>query len=116
MFVCAMNESKGAIVAPRVKVASSLWARSVGLLGAVSLSADKGLWLKPCRSIHTFFMRFPIDVLFLDRQGIVLFKATLVPWRFSRWERQAGSVLELAAGTLARTKTDVGDRISFRDI
>ena len=114
--VCVMNDSKGVILAPRVKVASSLWARSVGLLGAASLPGGEGLWLKPCRSIHTFFMRFPIDVLFLDRQGVVLLKATLAPWRFSRWERHAAGVLELAAGTVGRTKTDVGDQISLKQV
>src|SRR5438105_1994876 len=99
-LVCAMNETKKVVVARRVRRASSLWARGRGLLGDASLPADEGLWLKPCRSIHTFFMRFPIDVLFLDPQGIALSKATLAPWRFSRWERRADSVLELAAGTL----------------
>ena len=115
-MLCVMNETKGVVVAPRVRVASSFWARSKGLLGAASLPAGDGLWLKPCRSIHTFFMRFPIDALFLDGDGIVLSKTTLAPWRLSRWERRAAGVLELAAGTLDRTKTDVGDRMSLKQI
>ena len=115
-ILCATNETKGVVLAPRVRVASSLWDRGVGLLGVASLPAGEGLWLKPCRSIHTFFMRFPIDVLFLDGRGAVLSQATLAPWRFSRWERQAAGVLELASGTLARTKTDAGDRITLKRI
>jgi len=114
--ICVTNQSKGAVLSRRVRVASSLWARCVGLLATASLPADEGLWLTPCRSVHTFFMRFPIDVLFLDAQGIVLSKATLTPWRFSRWERHAQGVLELAAGTLARTKTEVGDRIVLKNL
>ena len=113
MIVCATNESKGQVLAPRVRVASSLWARSKGLLGTASLPPEEGLWLKPCRSIHTFFMRFPIDVLFLDGQGRVLSKATVAPWKMSGWKRQAAGALELTAGTLERTHTEIGDRITF---
>jgi uncharacterized protein len=114
MFVIAKNESKGTIIAPRVKVATSLLARSIGLLGHASLPAGEGLWLKPCTSVHTFFMRFTIDVLFVDRNGVALSKATLSPWRISRWERRAEGVLELPAGTLHQTRTEAGDKISFQ--
>jgi hypothetical protein len=58
-------------------------------------------------------MRFPIDVLFLDQQGIVINRATMPSWRISPWMRLAAGVLELPAGTLERTGTQVGDRISF---
>jgi uncharacterized membrane protein (UPF0127 family) len=114
--LCVTNESKRVVITPRAKVASSLWTRFRGLLGEVSLPDGEALWLAPCRSVHTFFMRFPIDVLFIDSQGVVLSKATLVPWRVSRWVPRAAGVLELAAGTLERTRTDVGDRVSLRPI
>jgi uncharacterized membrane protein (UPF0127 family) len=113
VFITAKNQSKGTVVAPRVRVASSLLARSIGLLGKSALPADEGLWLTPCTSIHTFFMRFPIDVLFIDGEGTARSKATLKPWRISRWERRAAGALELPAGTLARTQTEPGDKISL---
>jgi uncharacterized membrane protein (UPF0127 family) len=59
-------------------------------------------------------MRYAIDVLFLDAQHRVLSARTLVPWRFSHWERRAAGVLELAAGTLAQTKTNVGDQLELK--
>jgi uncharacterized membrane protein (UPF0127 family) len=109
--VCVMNRTKGSVLAARVEWAGSLGARTRGLLGRSSLGPDEGMWLEPCQSVHTFFMRFPIDVLFLDAEGTVLSKATLPPWRLSRWERRARSVLELPAGTLEQKRTDVGDKI-----
>ena len=115
-FLCVTNKSKGVIVIPRAKVAASMRSRFRGLLGMASLPAGEGLWLTPCHSVHTFFMRFPIDVLFLDDQGIVLSRATLKPWRVSRWERRAAGVLEMAAGTLERTRTDVGDQLTLKPI
>jgi uncharacterized membrane protein (UPF0127 family) len=113
--VCVMNSSKGVTLARRVNVAASLGSRFRGLLGTSALSSDDGLWLTPCRSVHTFFMRYPIDVLFLNGHGIVVSKATLAPWRLSRWVREAAGVLEVAAGTLSRTKTDIGDRIEMKE-
>jgi len=80
------------------------------------LPSGEGLWLKPCRSVHTFFMRFAIDVAFLDGEGVVLSKTTLSPWKMSRWEARAAGVLELPSGTLGRTRTDVGDRITLKQI
>lgn len=116
MFVCATNESKGQILAQRAKVASSLLSRLKGLLGTNTLPVGDGLWLKPCRSVHTWFMRYPIDVVFLNAEGSVLSGSTLAPWVFSRWERRAIGVLELPAGTLQKTQTNVGDQISFKPI
>jgi uncharacterized membrane protein (UPF0127 family) len=111
-----MNESKGQMLARRVTVASSLWARGKGLLGTASLAESEGLWIMPCRSIHTFFMRYPIDVLFLDGQGIVLSRATFPAWKVSGWYRQAAGVLELPAGTLDRTRTEQGDKVTLKAI
>ena len=116
MDVCITNESKGKVLVPRAKVASSLLDRCRGLLGTISLSMDDGLWITPCRSVHTFFMTYPIDILFLDDQGVVLSRKTLLPWRLSAWERRAQGVLELAAGKIAQSKTDVGDRLTVKPI
>lgn len=88
--------------------------RLVGLLTKSRLDPGEGLSIKPCTSVHTCFMRYPIDVLFLDKAGIVLHQRTLVPWRASRWVSRAAGVLEVAAGTLQRTGTQPGDRIEMK--
>jgi uncharacterized membrane protein (UPF0127 family) len=71
------------------------------------------MWLEPCTSVHTFFMRYPIDVLFVDASGVAIGRQTLAPWRISRWYRKSRRVLELAAGTLEKTGTQVGDCIEW---
>ena len=95
----AVNTSNQKILARKVRVASSLIQRAIGLLGTSTLPDDEGIWLKPCKSVHTFFMRYPIDVLFLDPEGTIVHQESLVPWRISRWVSRAAGVLEVAAGT-----------------
>jgi hypothetical protein len=114
--VRAINQSRRVTLARKVGVAATLWQRVTGLLGRSLLPPDTGLWLTPCHSVHTFFMRFPIDVLFLDRQGAVIYRQTLQPWRLSPWMRSCAGVLELPAGTLDRTKTALGDRIHLEPV
>ncbi len=86
-------------------------ARLRGLLGRHELKAGHGLWIQPCNSVHCCFMRFAIDVLYLDRSGHILhIHHNLKPWRFSiYWS--ATSVLELAAGECRRLNIEPGDRL-----
>lgn len=110
---CALRGDDGPVVARRVVRADDFWRRLRGLVGRGAPLPDEGLLLTPCNAIHTFFMRFPIDVLFLDADGRVLgVVECLPPWR---WQIIAGarSVLELSAGTVARTGISEGDRIRF---
>jgi uncharacterized protein len=116
MHVTVKNESKGVVLASQTKVARSILARTIGLLGHVQLKPGEGMWITPCTSVHTFFMRFAIDVAFVGRDGVVISQATLAPWMFSPWERSAAGALELSAGTLRQTNTEVGDRITFNPI
>jgi uncharacterized membrane protein (UPF0127 family) len=88
-----------------------MWSRFMGLMGRETLPSGHGLWIEPCSSIHMFFMRFAIDVLFLDREGRV--KRVLLrlrPWRVSPVVLGARTVVELPAGTL-RDKALVGQRL-----
>jgi uncharacterized membrane protein (UPF0127 family) len=90
-------------------------ARMRGLIGRQGLPAGEGLLLTPAPSIHTAFMRFPIDALFLDRDLRVLdIRASMPPWRVAS-KRTARAVLELSAGECARRGVDVGDRLELRD-
>jgi len=95
----------------RVRVARSFTARLVGLLGRRALAPEQGLLLLPCNNVHTFFMRFAIDVVFIDREGVVLAVVPgLAPWRVAA-ARRAHGCLELAAGGAARLQLAAGRRI-----
>ena len=104
------NARNGQVLADDCRVASSFVARGLGLLRHSHLPVGQALLIRPCSSVHTFFMRFPIDVLFLDAQGRVIRIYHLMrPWRSSSIVRGAKQVLELPAGTAERTGTREGD-------
>jgi hypothetical protein len=104
------NATRDATVATRVEWAGDSESRRRGLLGRESLGPEEGMYIVPCQWIHMFGMKFPIDVAFLSRSGRVLaLHRGLRPGRLSRPVLRAEGVLELAAGTLDRTGTSVGD-------
>ncbi|HEV8053307.1 MAG: DUF192 domain-containing protein [Chloroflexi bacterium] len=112
-----VDAASGAVLADHLHVASSFWARFRGLMGRSSLGAGEGLYLRTA-SIHMFFMRFPIDALFVARadpdgtRSVVGVHPSLPPWRgLVLPVRGAEGVVELPAGTLARTGVAVGDRV-----
>ena len=95
----------------RVRIATTRGSRLRGLIGQSGLEPGQGLLLSPARSVHTCFMRFPIDVVFLDRDLVVVDVARAVgPWRL-RGRRGARAVLELAAGEARRAGIGAGDRL-----
>jgi len=108
------NVTRGTELAASAKVARSFWSRFVGLLGRSSLQPGQALVLEPCSSVHTAFMRFTIDVLFLDRSRRVA-KAvpSLKPFRVSGMLRGAHAAVELPRGVIAETGTAVGDELVF---
>jgi hypothetical protein len=109
--VVTLVRGDGTVACERCTVAHRMWARMRGLLGKPGLDSGEGLLIRPAPSIHTFFMRFPIDVVFLSRQGEVLKVAERVrPWR-ARSCRHSYAVLELAAGEAGRRGIAVGDRL-----
>ena len=96
----------------RAEVAENPWTRSWGLLGRKGLPENQGIWIRKCKYVHTFFMRFPIDVVYLAADGTVVKTCTrLIPFRFSAGSRRADSVLELPAGFLDRREMVVGDKL-----
>ena len=109
----AFNRTKGRELVSRVEKAQGHASRARGLLGRAGLAPQEGLWIAPCAMIHTFFMRFAIDAVFLDRQlKVVRVLEGLKPWRFSPWVGGAGSVLELAAGA-SRGLVAAGDQLEI---
>src|SRR2546426_10488058 len=108
------NRTRGAILASKVELADTPRARRTGLLKRDILNAGEGLWIYPTQAIHTFGMRFPIDVAFLDnRLRIKRVYHRLAPFRLTTLVWGARSVLELASGSLASTGTAVGDELQF---
>ena len=94
-----------------VLVAARPLPRMRGLLGRAELPSDQGILLRPASSVHTFFMRFPIDVVFLDRDEVVVgIESSLSPWK-TAGRRGAKAVVELAAGECERRGVQVGDRL-----
>jgi uncharacterized membrane protein (UPF0127 family) len=107
------NCARGTMLATCLEVASSAPNRSKGLLGRNGLSPGEGLWIIPCESVHTYFMRFPIDLVYLDRKNkIKKVRSDVGPWRMSACF-SAHSVLELPAGTIRNTQTQPGDTLEF---
>ncbi len=111
-----INKTKHSQIVSEVLIADSMYSRMKGLLGEETLSAEKSLWIKACTSIHTFFMKFSIDALFVDKDLIVKKKVSnLKPWRLTSPAWGASSVFELAAGTIQKSKTEVGDQLDVVD-
>ncbi|RYZ36971.1 MAG: DUF192 domain-containing protein [Myxococcaceae bacterium] len=108
------NETRQRLLADRAERAESFVQRFQGLMGRASLPMGAGMHIEPCNSIHTFFMRIPIDVAFLDAEGrIVKQLSALPPWRATSIHRRARSVLELPSGVLLASGTQEGDRLLF---
>ena len=108
-----VNQRTGAVLAERVERAVSMRSRLRGLLGRTALPEGDALVIAPCTSIHTFFMRFAIDVAFVARDGrVVRALGSMKPWRATRIYPSAARAVELPAGTLSRTGTVEGDTLA----
>lgn len=106
------NATAGTVVGRRVRLARSLGDRTVGLLATPSLEAGEGLWIERAPSIHMFFMRYPIDAVFVDKdRRVVKVIENLKPWQVVWWAPGARDCLELPVGTAAATGTQVGDQL-----
>ena len=109
----AVNRTRESVLANSLEVAATGDLRRKGLLGRTHLAPGGGLWIVPCESVHTFFMRFAIDLVYLDRRNRVRkVRRAVAPWRVSACFG-AHSVLELVPGTIKRTGTAKGDELEF---
>ncbi len=115
--ISVANRSRWATLGDRVLVAEWWWQRLRGLLGRPPLQSGEGLLLAPCRAVHMAGMKYPLDVAFLNRDGIVVaLYHSLLPGGRSRWHAAAYSALELPAGTLAATGTREGDTLLMSSV
>jgi uncharacterized protein len=119
--VRALNRTRGTILCERLEVAASMAAQSRGLLGRDGLAPGAGMLFEgnrvfPLMWMHMFFMRFAIDIVFLDRSGRVLrVNHQIKPWRVSSMVFGARKALELEAGAAARSATTEGDEVALEE-
>lgn len=114
MRVTTLRKADGTIVCARCSLATNPWTRFRGLMGRASLAEDEGMLFRPAGSIHMFFMRFPIDVVFCDRDlRVVKVVRDLAPWKTAAG-RGAKVVVELAAG--AAGALEPGDQLVLDDL
>jgi uncharacterized membrane protein (UPF0127 family) len=116
----ARNETRGTTLAESVEIATSLWGRFMGLMGRRSLPTRNALWLSGTNGIHMFFMRFPIDAVFLGRasadgaRSVLAAKRNVRPWiGMVPLVRGADGVLELPVGAIDESGTRAGDVVSI---
>jgi uncharacterized membrane protein (UPF0127 family) len=112
----AFNRTRQAYLATQLSLAATHWTRLRGLMctQAGSFHAGQGLWIVPSRGVHTFAMRFPIDVLYLNEERTVVhLEQDLKPWRVAPVRMQAASVIELPRNILHSTGTSIGDEIEI---
>ena len=115
--IVVRNMTRSTVLAARCMIASSMGDRIVGLLRHDHLERGAGLLIERTQSIHMFFMRFPIDVVFLDAADRVTKVVTgLRPWRVVWWARGARDCIELPVGAIASSGTQVGDQLAREPI
>lgn len=111
-----IDRTKGTELASRMRKANNYFERMKGLLGTKHLDSGEGLWIPRCQGIHTFGMRFAIDVIFLDSaQKIVQLNEKLEPNRIGPVTFQADSVVELPAGSIESLGVHIGDQVEIQE-
>jgi uncharacterized protein len=111
--VSVVNTTRNTVLGERIGVAETSLTRMVGLLGKRGLEPGTGLLIMPSQAIHTVAMKFPIDVLFVDRNWrVVSIRPAMPPYRMTGIQWRARCVIELPSGKILETSTEVGDQLS----
>ncbi len=106
------NQTKSQVLIPDLEIARGFHARGVGLLGRASIANDQAMWILKCNSIHTFFMKFAIDCVFVDRSlKVKAIYQGVKPWRLVLPVWGASSVFEMPSGSVQRLNVNVGDQL-----
>ena len=114
-YVRVINRTRGAVLAQRAELATSAWARFWGLMGRAELPPGSGLVLQPGGGIHMWFMRFPLDVVHVDRRDRVTHVVRGIrPWRFGPLFVGGKRAIELPVGAAAQTER--GDEIAIEEV
>ena len=113
-LVTVRNTQRDTVIGDQIEVAETSSTRLFGLLGKKQLDTGKGLWIRPSSGVHTFFMSMPIDVIGLDKhQTVIKVWRNLVPWRVTSVSMQLHSVVELPAGRIDESNTQIGDTLTL---
>jgi len=110
-MLCVRNLTRDRTLAASARHARSAWQRARGLLGHPPLGPGEGLVIEPCKSVHTFFMGYALDVVFAADDATVLGVQTILPWRLSKLWWGARYAIELPSGSAGDTAT--GDQLSL---
>lgn len=115
MTITVRNQTRNTVLADAADVADTSAKRRTGLLKHTGLEPGQGLWIVPCESVHSFFMKFAIDLVYLDRnKKVKKVRHRMVPWRLSAC-LTAHSILELPAGVVESTGTQAGDQLVIEE-
>lgn len=108
------NETRDRLVVPEARWADSFWLRLKGLMFTAELPRGRALVLSPCNSVHMFFMRYALDLIFTDAQfKVVALRPEIKPWRCTWLFRGAVHCIEANPGVIAESETQVGDQLRF---
>jgi uncharacterized membrane protein (UPF0127 family) len=111
------NETRSGVLGCAVELADTVVLRLRGYLGRPAPREGEGLLITPCRAVHMYGMRYPLDVIFLDRDGRVLaLYPSLEPWSHTRWHGHAEYALELPPGSILASRTHVDDIVIWRPV
>ena len=113
-LVKVTNANRSTVIGDHIEIADTSLTRLFGLLGRRSLDTGRGLWIKPSSGVHTFGMKFAIDVIGLDKQRrVIKLWPDLVPWRVTTVSTKLSSVVELPSGTIAQCSVQLDDVLHF---
>lgn len=110
-----INETTGKILAENLEIADTSAKRMKGLLGREGLTEGEGLHIIPCNSIHSFFMKFRFDAVFINKKNVICALAENVPPRKIKFCFSSHSVIELPEGIISKTSTEIGNKLKFLD-
>jgi uncharacterized membrane protein (UPF0127 family) len=110
------NKTRGTVLGDAIDIADTSAKRRTGLLKRTGLKPGEGLWIVPCESIHTLFMKFAIDLVYLDRgRRVRKVRSAVPPWRLSACF-SAHSIIELPAGAVEESNTQPGDELQIDEL
>jgi uncharacterized membrane protein (UPF0127 family) len=113
-YLRIVNRTRNRVLGSRVGLADQWWLRARGFMGRPQPGRGEGLLLSPCRAVHMHGMKYPLDVIFLDRRGgVTAVYPDLMPGRRTAWHGEARYALEVPAGTVGDTETREGDLIAW---
>ncbi len=109
-----INETKNTVLVKEAKFAKNFFERMLGLIPRKEISEEQALVFENCKQIHTFFMKFSIDVIYLNRDSkVIKLEESISPFRICRWVKDSKYIIEAKAGIIKNKNIEIGDKIKF---